>query len=412
MAVYNSQHPHMFLRISKPLMLGVAMGLFLTVPVALGADWGAPARSLAQEIAAVTGPGAVALEVNNRSSLRPAEVEQARGALAAELAVLGVKIVESGQAVNVRVTFSENAQSYLWIAQVNQGGGDEKVLMVSVPGARTAGSFGPSSPLNIHRALLWSQQSPILDATVLPGGNPEHLLVLDGEKVALFSGEGGQWRPEQAFPITHARPWPRDLRGRIVFNREHLFDVYLPGVVCGAVLSSPLSMACHEADDPWPLGAGSSGVRGFFSPARNFFTGVVAPGIGKQNAFAPFYSAAALPRAQYVLWALAAVDGSVHLVDGVNDVTPRLPWGSEIAGVKSNCGSGWQILASARTETGDSLRAYEVMDREPAPVGIATEFNGPLNALWSKDDGSAVAVERNPDTGKYEAYSVAVICHQ
>jgi len=58
------------------------------------------------------------------------------------------------------------------------------------------------------------------------------------------------------------------------------------------------------------------------------------------------------------------------------------------------------------------LRAYEVMDREPAPVGTATEFNGPLTALWSKDDGSAVAVERNPDTGKYEAYSLDVACHQ
>ncbi|MGE5206319.1 MAG: hypothetical protein ACM3PW_11940, partial [Chlamydiota bacterium] len=312
----------------------------------------------------------------------------------------------------VRVTFSEYALSYLWIAQVRQGAGDEKVLMVSVPGAPPAASFGASSPLSIHRTLLWSQEAPILDATVLPGGNPEHLLVLDANKVALFSGEGGRWRQEQAFPITHARPWPRDLRGRIVFNREHLFDVYLPGVVCGAVLSSPLSMACHEADDPWPLGAGDAGVRGFFSPARNFFTGVVAPGIGKQNTFPPFYSAAGLPRNQYVLWVLAAVDGSVHLVDGVNDLTPRAPWGSDIAAVKSDCGSGWQVLASSKSGAGDSLRAYEIMDREPAPVGTPTQFNGPISALWSKDDGSAVAVERNPDMRKYEAYSLAVACHQ
>jgi hypothetical protein len=359
----------------------------------------------------VTGPGAVALEVNNRSSLRPAEVEQARGALIAELGTLGVQAVESGQAATVRVTFSENAQSYLWITQVRQGAGDEKVLMVSVPGTPATGSFGPSSPLNIHRTLLWSQDTPLLDATVLPGGNPEHLLVLDAEKVTLFRGQGGQWRQEQAFSIRHARPWPRDLRGRIVFNREHLFDVYLPGLVCGAVLSSPLGMECHEADDPWPLGAGISGVSGFYSPARNFFTGAVAPGIGKQNTFPPFYSAAGLPRQQYVLWALAGVDGSVHLVDGVNDVMPKVPWGSDIAAVKSDCGSGWQVLASAKSGE-DSVRAYEIMDREPAAVGIPAQFNGPLTGLWSKDDGSAVAVERNPDTGKYEAYSLAVACRQ
>jgi hypothetical protein len=186
----------------------------------------------------------------------------------------------------------------------------------------------------------------------------------------------------------------------------------LPGVVCGAVLSSPLSMACHEADDPWPLGAGSSEVRGFYAPARNFFTGVVAPAVGKQNTFLPFYSAAGLPRNGYELWAMTAVDGSVHLVDGVNDVMPKVPWGSDIATVKSDCGSGWQIVASSKSGAGDSLRAYEIMDREPAPVGTATEFTGPLTALWSKDDGSAVAVEHNLDTGKYEAYSVAVACHQ
>ncbi|HET7751571.1 MAG TPA: hypothetical protein VFK81_19420 [Terriglobales bacterium] len=412
MAAYNSQYPYMFLRSGKPRMLGMALGLLLMVPAAVGADWGTPARALAQKIAAVTGPGAVALEVNNRSSLRPAEVEQARGALIAELGTLGVQAVESGQAATVRVTFSENAQSYLWIAQVRQGAGDEKVLMVSVPGAPATGSFGQSSPLSIHRTLLRSQDAPILDATVLPGGNPEHLLVLSADQVTLFSGQGGQWRQEQIFSITHARPWPRDLRGRIVFNREHLFDVYLPGVVCQAVLNSPLSMDCHEADDPWPLGAGSSGVRGFYSPVRNFFTGAVSPGIGKQNTFPPFYSAAGLPRQQYVLWALAAVDGSIHLEDGINDVMPKVPWGSDIAAVKSDCGSGWQILASSRNGGNDSVRAFEIMDREPVAVGTAAEFNGRLTSLWSKDDGSAVAVERNPDTGKYEAYSLAVACHQ
>lgn len=413
MAVYNLQHPYMFLPAGKPRIIGVALGLLLLVPAALAADWGAPARVLAQKIAAVTGPGAIALEFSNRSSLRPAEVEQARAALVSELQSRGVQVVESGQAATLRVTFSENAQSYLWIAQVRQGAGDEKVLMLSVPGMPAAASFGSASPLSIHRTLLWSQDTPILDATLLPGGNPEHLLVLDSEHVALLSGQGGgQWRQDQVFPVTHARPWPRDLRGRIVFNREHLFDVYLPGVVCGGVLGSPLSMACHDADDPWPLAAGAAAVRGFFSPARNFFTGVVAPAIGKQNTFPAFFSAAVLPRDQYQLWVLAAVDGSVHLVDGVNDLTPRLSWGSDIATVKSDCGSGWQILASARTGPGDSLRAYQILDREPAPLGAAAAFNGKLTALWSKDDGSVVAVEHNPDTGKYEAYSLAVACHQ
>jgi hypothetical protein len=410
MAVYNAQHPYMFLNRGKARIIGVALGLCFLAGAALAADWGAPARDLARKIAALTGPGAIALEVNNRSSLRPAEIDQARAALVAELGALGVQVVESGQAAAVRVTFSENARSYLWIAQVRQGA-DEQLVMLSVAGAPAAPGLGSASPVSLHRTLLWSQGAPILDATLLAGGNPQHLLVLDPEQVTLFSRQGGQWRQETVFPIPHAHPWPRDLRGRIVFNREHLFDVYLPGMVCGAVLSSPLAMACREADDPWPLAAGSADVRGFFSPARNFFTGVVAPAIGRQNTFPPFYSAAALPRQQYVLWVLAAVDGSVHLVDGVNDLTPRLPWGSDIATVKSACASGWQIVATSRSGSGDSLRAYQILDREPAPLGAPTQFNGPLTALWSKDDGSAVAVEHNPDTDRYEAYSLDVVCH-
>jgi hypothetical protein len=412
MAVYNSQqHPHMFPLSGKPLIIGMALGLLLAVPAAWGTDTNAPARSLAQKIAGLTGPGAVTLAVANHSSLAPAEVQQARSALVSALADSGVQVVESGQSVAVQVTFSQNAWNYLWIAQVRQGTGDEKVLMVAAPGAPTAENFGASTPLSIHRTLLWSQDKPILDATLLPGGNPEHLLLLGAENATLFSKQNGQWRQEQVFPIAHTHPWPRDLRGRIVFNNEHLFDIYLPGVICGAVLGTRLSMECRETDDPWPLAAGNSGVRGFFSPARNFFTGVVAPAIGQHGNVPAFYSAAPLPHGEYSLWVFAAVDGSVHLLDGVNELTPKLPWGSDIAAVKSDCGSGSQILASAKSAAGDSLRAYEILDREPAPVGAAAEFNGVLTALWSKDDGSAVAVERNPDTGKYEAYSLAVVCH-
>ena len=412
MAVYNSQqHPHMSLPCGKPLIIGMALGLWLAVAAARAADVSPPARSLAQKIAALTGPGAVTLAVTNHSSLPPAEIQQARSALVSALGEAGVQVVESGQSATVHVTLSQNAWNYLWIAQVHEGTGDEKVLMVSVPGAPASASFGARTSLSIHRTLLWSQDEPILDATLLSGGNPEHLLLLDGAQVTLFSAQNGQWRQEQVFPIAHAHPWPRDLRGRIVFNNEHLFDVYLPGVVCGAVLSTPLSMECREADDPWPLAAGNSGVRGFYSPARNFFTGVLAPAIGQHGSVPAFFSAAPLSRGQYTLWALAAVDGSVHLLDGVNDLTPKLPWGSDIAAVKSDCGSGQQVLASAKSLTGDSLRAYEILDREPAPVGPAAEFNGTLSTLWSKDDGSAVAVERNSDTGKYEAYSLAVACH-
>ncbi|HLK34637.1 MAG TPA: hypothetical protein VKT29_16195 [Terriglobales bacterium] len=412
-AGYNSHHPYMLRRNCTGLIFGIVVGLLLTLPAA-ATDWNTPATALAQKIATITGPGAIALETTNRSSLTAAEVNQARSNLIAELQSNGVQVVTSGQAASVLVTFSETATNYLWVAEIRQGAGEDKVVMVSVAGTPAAVTFSSSSPLSIHRTLLWSQDTPILDALLLPGGSPQHLIVLDPEKVSVLSGTNEVWRQEQVFPISHARPWPRDVRGRLVFSQEHLFDAYLPGVVCQAVLAAPLSMGCHEADDPWPLGTISQHVRGFFSPTRNFFTGVLVPGIGSQNAFTPFYAAAPLPRQNYILWALAGVDGAVHMVDGINDVVPKVRWGSDIAALKSDCGSGWQLLATDRDSgENDKLRAYEVADREPAPMGSALEFGGPITALWSKEDGnSAIAVERNSESGKYEAYNLAIACHR
>jgi hypothetical protein len=72
------------------------------------------------------------------------------------------------------------------------------------------------------------------------------------------------------------------------------------------------------------------------------------------------------------------------------------------------------VVASDRQAGGnDKLRAYEVADREPMAVGSAVDFAGPITALWSKEDGeTAVAVERNGESGKYEAFSLAIACHQ
>jgi hypothetical protein len=141
---------------------------------------------------------------------------------------------------------------------------------------------------------------------------------------------------------------------------------------------------------------------------------VLSPGIGKQTSTAKFYSAAPLPSPNYPLWVFAGVDGQVHLLDGVSDQTARLNWGSDLASVKSSCGSGWQVLAT-RTgdDSGDAVRAYEFPDREPVPVSEPLEFGGGVTALWTEGKGgTALAVSRNAETGNYEAFRLAVACGQ
>jgi hypothetical protein len=161
-------------------------------------------------------------------------------------------------------------------------------------------------------------------------------------------------------------------------------------------------------------------VRGFFAASRNFFTGVLSPGIGKISNVPAFYSAGEFPRAGYKLWAFAAVDGSLHLVDGVTDQKVRGGrWGSDLAAVHSGCGSGTQLLVSeavteAVTEASrkrDAVRAFEIPDRDPVAVSSTLEFDGEVVALWPETAGSnATAVVKRKDSGWYEAYRISISC--
>jgi len=137
---------------------------------------------------------------------------------------------------------------------------------------------------------------------------------------------------------------------------------------------------------------------GFFAATRNFFTGVLSPGVGKQSSTAKFYSAAPLPRPSYTLWLFAGVDGTVRLLDGVTEQTARLNWGSDLASVKTSCGSGWQVLATRPGDnSGDSVRAFEFPDREPIAVSPALDFSGGVTALWTEAKGGS-APEKTADT--------------
>ena len=102
-------------------------------------------------------------------------------------------------------------------------------------------------------------------------------------------------------------------------------------------------------------------------------------------------------------------------MDGITDrAAGKLGWGSDIAGVKSNCGSGWQVLA-ARSGDGpnDAVRAYEFPDRDPVAVSQPVEFAGSITALWAESaGGSAVAVSHNSETGRYEAFRLTIACGQ
>lgn len=415
---------------------------------ARAADWSGPERQLATKIVAVTGTAAITLTVENHSSLGKRDGEIIQNGLRSSLENAGARFARSDRATSdratsqpatsdataVKISLSENSTSYVWVAEIRQGADDPVVVMVSVPRSESSIAAHDSVPLSLRKIPLWTQEDPILDVAVLEdNAAPTRIAVLEAEKVALYRWLAGKWQQEQALGIVHARPWPRDLRGRLVPARDHLLDVYLPGVVCRGA-GSPVTLSCRESDDPWPLvpaalsggsfsvfpGPDSTAVNiapvgAFYAPMRNFFTGVLTPAVGRFTTVPKFYSAALLPRDKYLLWLFTATDGHVHVVDGVSDQAARFDWGSDLASVKTSCGSGWQVLATSSEEAnGDWVRAFEFPDRDPVAVSGAVDFSGGvITALWTETKGdTAIAVVRNRETGSYDAFRLAVACSQ
>jgi hypothetical protein len=419
---YNQPIPHMRTRASSGLRLGCLTSfllatLFLPSPLC-ASGLGDTARQLAHKIAVASGPGAVSLQVTNRSSLDEKSVREVRSALEAQLQAEGVHATKAEQAIGtVDVVLSESLREYVWTAEIAIGSDETKLALVSLPRAPTETQFTAALPIVLKTTLLYSQEQAMLDAALveMPGGT--RLIVLNNEMVAIHRHPGanssGRWELETSLPVAHTRTSPRDLRGRLLLRRDHLFDVYLPGTFCRTNSSAQLTLACNDTDDPWPLSPDDGGVRAFFAASRNFFTGALSPGIGKVSNVPSFYSAAALPRSGYSLWAIAAVDGSLHLVDGMTDQIIRgAKWGSDLAAIHSSCGVGTQLLASESGDTEhDGLRAFEIPDRDPVAVSSAVEFEGRIVALWPDSSGNgAMAIVKRKDTGWYEAYRVSVTC--
>jgi hypothetical protein len=291
-------------------------------------------------------------------------------------------------------------------------------------------------PITLRKVSLWAQDERILDVAVLEeNGTPSRIAVLDAEKVSLYRVQNGRWQPEQTLAIGNPKPWPLDVRGRLILALDHNLDAYLPGVRCHVNITGAPLMACRGSDDPWPLVSGamstsspvfpSAGsntapsaavpaLAGFFAPTRNYFTGVLSPAIGKFVTVPKFYAAAFVPREKYTLWLFASGDGKVHLVDGMNDQRSSFEWGSDIASVKTGCGAGSQVLATASGDQAqDSIRAFEFPDRDPVAVSASVEFPGPVSALWTEARAdSAIAIARNWDTGSYEAFRLSLACGQ
>jgi hypothetical protein len=416
--------------------VGVAALACLT-PMARAASWEQPAADLARQIATLSGPGPAKLTIVNRSSLAAIEIPPIRRLLERDLRGFGVVTGAGDSATLIRVTLSENLQGGLWVVEVVEGT-ETRVTMLSVSLGTAVTTSGPAS-LVVRRTLMITEPDPVLDAQIFSVGTLARLVVLEPERIVTYVRSGAGlafattaagapaavgWVEEQRFPIAHTRPLPRDIRGELVAAQDHLFDAALPGVQCsGTNTGAQIAVTCADSDDPWPI-TGSSPVqvggpagvpqRAFYNAMRDFFTGVLAPGYGMD--LPPFYAASDLPRPTGTGLLLNTVDGRLMLIENntLKPVTGAGDWGSDFAVVRSECGSGVQVLVSGSgaAAAGDSLRAYEIVGREAIAASPTLPVEDAVTAIHAVNGGTSTTVVVRRDAPlRYEVWNASALCN-
>jgi hypothetical protein len=370
-------------------------------------------QSAARELAARTvdfagGGAALAVVWHNASSLGSSESARARAAFEAALQQAGERIGETAT-IEVRLTLTENPTEYLLVEEARRG--EERQVWMAAWARPEEGSRRISPGVSLDLKLVWEQDEQILDVAFPAGA----MLVLAPSNVTLYARVSGQWAARQRLPLTPAKPWPRDLRGRLRASGTN-FQVYLPGMRCTGATDPTPAMECGASEEPWVLESGSRGLLlANFMAGRNYFDGRVVAQNGAQRAVVPFYSAARVEDRGETFWLLAPVDGRTQFFDGgLNPVsggaTPA--WGSDIAGIDAGCGPASQVLATRPGDSSepDAIQAFSLVERTVAPVTSAAIFPGPVTALWTSGGASALAVARDLSTGRYAAYVITVAC--
>jgi len=371
-------------------------------------DVPAAAAQLAASISERSAPGAVSVNIVNRSSLSPDAVTTLRGELLRQLQAKGwrARTTEQG-GTTINVVLSENYRSYVWTAEILEADA-RKVAVVELPRPKLQ-PHGSGDELMIARTLLISSPEPLLDVALLEGnvGEGTHLLALTPGALEMYQMRSSQWQLAQSQPLGLFPQPGRDLRGRIVVQQGSIIDAYLPGVHCSGVVTQSLSLTCRQSDDPWPL-ADKRGVLAFYASRRNYFTGVLSGSPNQNGNPEPFYSAAVL--SDRVLF--SGIDGRVREIAAgpiAPVATPK--WGSSMAGLESACVHDL-LLASAAGDYNqpDAIVAIAASNADFRPVSQAVAFSGPILALnTAAGREQAVAIVAS-SPGYYEAYLLTPRC--
>ncbi|MGD0799889.1 MAG: hypothetical protein ABR906_01090, partial [Terracidiphilus sp.] len=354
------------------MIAGGLTSLMASAAPAYISPWDDPANALAAQIAELLGPGQARLTIHNLSTISNDDIPTIRRLLEQDLKTHGVLAsgVESANAI--RLTLSENQRERLWVAEIVEGN-ETRVAMVRV-GLGTARQTHDGGGLTLRKQSVLLSGKAVL-ATV---ETANALVAVAPEEIVIYTHTADGWREQKRVGIGQKRPLARDPRAVILPSPGgDGFEASVASMSCSGAYqpAQPVeewSVRCHESDDPWPIvqsDATKNSLKAFYNSARNYFTGVISPGLGVD--LPPFYSAVLLPRpSDGAALLVGGIDGKVQLVenDALKPVSGARDWGSDFAALHTGCGTGTQIIASGSGEAvSDSLRAYELPTLEAVP---------------------------------------------
>ena len=111
-----------------------------------------------------------------------------------------------------------------------------------------------------------------------------------------------------------------------------------------------------------------------------------------------------------------SVDGRVMLMESnvLKPVNGANDWGSDIAVIRSECGSGVQVVVSGSgaAAVSDSLSAFEIAGREAIAVSARLTVEGAVTAIHAAADGaSAMVIVRRDAPMRYEVWDGSALCN-
>lgn len=303
----------------------------------------------------------VSLEIQSSPSPPAPEWSSFRKLLQDELRKTGVETAGLETAATppeprVRVTLSEDARGWLFVAEVSSGDNRQVAMLPwSLPSSAQA-----KPRVSLTNRILWAQPDPILD--VLLVDSDSEMLVLSTTTVSSYRSTGDKWTPSATASLLLPRPLPRDPRGRLDTTAGG-FQAYLPVATCTGAWSPELKLTCASGITNWP------------GTARTHW--VVDRNVLESDASTPGFEG----------------------------------WGSDWASIADPCGAGIVEIASSPNTEHDSVRAFLIRDGQANPVSDPLPLPGPVTALWpAESTGQATMVVRNLQTGQYEASRLALAC--